>query len=202
MPPCRRRKRCQSPATPDQGPIGGRSMAKRTILTFDHLRDIVDYNPTTGEFTTRPRKIGWTCNRKGNARTRLSYRVVALEGKNHLEHRLAWFWMTGQWPPADAVVDHINGDATDNRWSNLRLSTHSQNMQNRTRMNKNNSSGLTGAYRIQSKGLTGSKGGKQWFSLIGTRHLGSFSTKEEAHEAYKKAALELYGEFAPDRLKR
>jgi hypothetical protein len=163
-------------------------MAKQRILTAALLREIVNYNPQTGEFTKQPIKIGWTC---GKARWR--YRVVAVEGKNHLEHRLAWFWMTGQWPPIGSVVDHINGDATDNRWSNLRLATPSQNQQNRARVNKNNSSGLTGAYKKR-------KGDSRWFSMLGKRHLGTFATKNAAHDAYRRAALAEYGDFAPRRL--
>lgn len=61
-------------------------MAKSTILTIERLREIADYNPETGEFTRRPTKLGWTCGKP-----RWRYRVVTLEGKNHLEHRLAWF---------------------------------------------------------------------------------------------------------------
>jgi hypothetical protein len=166
-------------------------MAKQTILTAARLREIVNYNPETGEFTSQPTRIGWECGKA--QRRNYRYRVVRVEGKNHLEHRLVWFWVTGQWPPISSVVDHINGDATDNRWVNLRLASPSQNQRNRTRINKNNSSGLTGVYKKR-------KGDKRWFSMLGKQHLGTFATKDEAHEAYRRAALAAYGDFAPDRL--
>jgi hypothetical protein len=166
-------------------------MAKHSLLTSARLREIASYNPKTGEFMSQPIRIGWNCGGKQRRPYPYIYRIVAIDGKNYLEHRLAWFWMTGEWPPSDAVIDHINGDSTDNRWENLRLATLSQNQRNRTRMNKNNPNGLTGAYR---------RSDKRWVSWLGKRYLGTFATKEEAHEAYRKAALEKYGEFAPKRL--
>lgn len=165
-------------------------MAKDKIA-YERLRDLVDYNPETGEFTKRPTRIGWTCGKRNGYR----YRVVAVEGKNYLENILAWFFMTGQWPPVGLIVDHKNGDATDNKWGNLRLATPSGNQQNRARINKNNTSGLTGAYKKR-------KGDTHWFSVRGKRYLGKFATKEEAHEAYRKAVLEEFGDFAPERLKK
>jgi hypothetical protein len=86
-------------------------------------------------------------------------------------------------------VDHINGDPLDNRKVNLRICTHAENMHNQ-RLPKNNTSGLKGA----------SWDGKHWVAQIGfggkVRKLGKFSTPEEAHAAYCKAAVELHGEFA------
>jgi septal ring-binding cell division protein DamX len=93
-------------------------------------------------------------------------------------------------------IDHINGDSTDNRWNNLRLATHSENQWNRTRINKNNTTGLTGAYYNQKR-----RENRRWYSQLENKFLGSFATKEEAHEAYKKAVSDKYGIYLPDRLK-
>lgn len=46
-------------------------------------------------------------------------------------HVIAYFMVTGVWPPEDKCIDHINGDGTDNRWENLRLVTRSENQMNR-----------------------------------------------------------------------
>lgn len=87
-------------------------------------------------------------------------------------------------------VDHINHDTLDNRRSNLRIVTVTQNNQN-MRKPRVNTSGYKGVF---------SSAGGRWRARIrhnGSRtHLGIFATREEAWEAYKQAALRLHGEFA------
>lgn len=87
-------------------------------------------------------------------------------------------------------IDHIDGDGLNNRRGNLRLATHSQNMQNRP-LFKNNKSGF--------KGVSYRKDSKCWRAEIlskGDRHiLGKFNCPTAAHFAYVKASRELHGEF-------
>lgn len=88
-------------------------------------------------------------------------------------------------------VDHINMDHLDNRKENLRICTRSENMRNRGK-NKNNKSGYKGVswFARDSKWVAGIKhNGKR-------KYLGLFDDPALAHEAYKKVALELHGEFA------
>lgn len=86
------------------------------------------------------------------------------------------------------LVDHINGDTLDNRKSNLRACSNGQNICN-SKLRKDNSSGLRGAYRADNK----------WSSCIRVdgfrKHLGTFATKEEAHAAYIAAAKKHHGDF-------
>ena len=89
------------------------------------------------------------------------------------------------------IVDHINGDYTDNRRSNLRICTHSQNQGNRKSLNRNNTTGYRGIAQLPSG---------RWCAHIKRNrrkfHLGVYATPEEAARAYDKAALDHYGEFA------
>lgn len=88
-------------------------------------------------------------------------------------------------------VDHINGNTLDNRRENLRLSTRSENNMNKGKQ-RNNKSGYKGVYFC--------KWTNRWAAQIVVNRkkklIGRFDTPEEAHEAYKAAALELHGEFA------
>ncbi|MDA6380520.1 HNH endonuclease signature motif containing protein [Escherichia coli] len=67
--------------------------------------------------------------------------MIMINGKAYPAHRLAWLIVYGTMP--DGFIDHINRVRTDNRISNLRLVTHSENMQNR-KIQKNNKSGYRG----------------------------------------------------------
>ena len=88
--------------------------------------------------------------------------------------------------------DHVNGDTLDNRRTNLRVATPSQNQYNRG-ISRNNNSGFKGVCYAP-------RGGKPWRADIGfqgtRKFLGQFHTAEEAHAAYAKAAEALHGEFA------
>ena len=94
-------------------------------------------------------------------------------------HRLAWAYIHGEAP---AVIDHINGDATDNRIANLRPATLSVNNRNAS-MSKANTSGFNGVVYAKSK--------RRWKAQVAqglngkrtTIHLGYFKTKDEAAEA-------------------
>jgi hypothetical protein len=89
------------------------------------------------------------------------------------------------------LVDHINGDGLDNRRSNLRSATNAENSKNQ-RIPVNNTSGF--------KGVAWHKRDMRWQAYIrlddGRRHLGTFTTAEDAAYAYDAAARELFGEFA------
>jgi hypothetical protein len=90
-------------------------------------------------------------------------------------------------------VDHVNGNPLDNRRSNIRLATPSQNMMNK-KLTKANHSGFKGVSRDPRHAHS------RWVANITIqrkqKYLGTFDTKELAHAAYCAAAAELHGEFA------
>ncbi len=112
-------------------------------------------------------------------------------------HNEVWEKMMGAALPRGFLVDHINGDKLDNRKSNLRLATRSDNEANkqkrRTHAGKATSSRYKGVSKMKNRN-------KCWKATI-TREkrqmsLGVYYTEEEAAKAYNKAALEHFGEFA------
>lgn len=95
--------------------------------------------------------------------------------------------------PKGLFVDHKNNDSLDNRRSNLRLATPSQNRQNQRRANMDNPTGYKGVDRPHP--ITGRFRAR----IVLNRkyiNLGFFATAEEAAQAYGEAADRLYGEFA------
>lgn len=159
----------------------------------DLLRSLMAYNPETGVFTrlvaTRGKggrkPIG---ARAGFLNARDGRFYIDIHGKRYAAHRLAWLYMTGTWP---SEVDHKNRIPSDNRWSNLRVATRSQNNAN-VGLKSHNTSGVKGVCWDRSRGL--------WLAQISVdtkrMHLGRFSSKEEAAAAYARAAIQHFGEFA------
>ena len=160
------------------------------MLTAEHLREILHYDPATGIFTWRVKPSGSVKagDRAGSPNDR-GYLGIGIDYHLHISHRLVWLYVYGEWPKKH--IDHINGNTSDNRLINLREATIQQNQAN-SALRKDNKSGLKGA-RWHSRD-------KCWCSSIRkngkSRHLGYFDTAKEAHAAYCTAAIEAFGEFA------
>lgn len=160
-----------------------------TSLSIDRLKEVLDYDPEAGVFTwknpTSDRMhVGEIAGRVANG-----YRAIQIDGVRYYAHRLAWFWMTGEWP--EAFVDHKNLCKDDNRWVNLREATVSQNGQN-ARVKKINGTKLKGVRLDKRRGLfyAGITVSRQF------NWLGYFDCPVAAHLAYAVAADKLFGEFA------
>ena len=91
--------------------------------------------------------------------------------------------------PHGVIVDHIDQNGLNNTRHNLRVCTRAENNYNKGKQ-KNNTSGFKGVSRDRRK----------WCAVIWMnrtrKHLGFFSTPEEAARAYDAAARELHGDFA------
>lgn len=164
------------------------------MLTHERLLEVVYYDLSTGIFTwiaklSRKTVIG---SRAGTIRPPRMYRVITIDGGKYYEHRLAWLYVTGRWPPVE--IDHKNTVVDDNRFDNLREATGTQNQGNRNR-GKNNTSGV--------KGVHFNKKDDRWQASISMKgryvYLGQSSDLSEAAGWYEKAAKQYFKEFArPD----
>ena len=121
------------------------------------------------------------------------YLYISVNGLTYVAHRLAWLYMTGKWPTV--LIDHKNGDKMDNRFANLREATYLQNFWNRGKRS-DNTSGYKGVSYNRKLKKYGARVTVKKNGVTEHNHIGVFDTAEEAYEAYKKAALEAFGEFA------
>lgn len=118
----------------------------------------------------------WETNKAGYLQIR-----VRVDGKQKWVslHRLLM-------DPGALSVDHVDGDPRNNQRSNLRLATQAQNMRN-VRAHKDNAAGLKGVSFLRGRA-------KPWRARV--MCAGYYATAQEAHEAYKRGAERLHGEFA------
>lgn len=153
------------------------------------VKSLLLYEPGTGIFTWKVNrayiiKAGEVagCDHQG-------YTRITVAGRAVLAHRLAWFYVHGKWPEMD--IDHVNRSLSDNRISNLRLCTHSENMANK-KTQVNNKADL--------KGVSWDKKSNKWRAQIAKDgkkfHLGFFVDPSEAHAAYVSASIQKHGQFA------
>lgn len=171
------------------------------MLTHERVRHLLDYDPNTGIFTWKVTRNGISAGKTSGAQVgrpagspdKNGYLVICLDGKKYWAARLAFFWMTGQWPRHDA--DHRNRNPSNNQWTNLRDATTSQNMQNK-RIQKNNSVGLKGVGRHKIKGIWTGKYRARIKTPDRHLHLGLFDCPAAANLAYVVAADIHFGEFA------
>ena len=153
-------------------------------LSLERLRQVLRYDPETGNFywthrDTIKKKLGTNASIVRSH----GYLNICIDSTYYYTHRLAWFYVHGEWPK---VIDHIDGDKTNNRIENLRSVSQKCNVENVLKTRKHNKSGILGA--VKSKygfyaRLTSQ--GKQIY-------LGHYKTAEEAHNVYLKAKRQLH----------
>lgn len=178
-------------------------MAKRPLPSPEVLRQLLRYEPETGKLFWKERGPEWfkTKDRRGpewamrgwnsafagkEAFTTLTngYRQGSVFGRGCLAHRLIWAIVHGEHPPEE--IDHINGNRSDNRISNLRSVSSLDNAKNICRRS-DNSSGTTGVMWNRASG--------KWRARIMVDqkeiHLGQFADIQAAIAARKAAEWKL-----------
>jgi hypothetical protein len=146
-------------------------------LTAEQLRQLINYDPDTGIFTwirgispqarvTPGSVAGWLGTNH--------YYYIKIGGQLYAAGRLAWLYMTGEWPLDE--VDHRDLNSANNRWPNLRSATRSQNCANKSPMS-NSTTGIKGIYFDKTRA-----GEKRWKAHIGInghqRSLGWFQSAD------------------------
>lgn len=148
------------------------------LPSVSRLNELFVYEQDTGLLRRRkPRKnrVAFGCCSMSTS----GHYQVYVDGKLYAAHRVVWAIATGEAPPEDMDIDHANRIKTDNRWGNLRLATRSQNATN-----------IAPRGRVGAKGVSLVRGRFRASITVGnkTRHIGYFSSAEDASAAYKSAA--------------
>lgn len=152
-----------------------------TVITQERLKQLLNFNPETDEFTRKTTVGSRKAGTKAGTIARNGYVNIVIDRRSYLGHRLAWLWMTGNFPVNE--VDHINHARSDNRWVNLRDVPRSVNHENRVNARKGSKTGVLGVRYSPRR--------HHFFSEIKVDgrylYLGSFKTLEEARAAYLEA---------------
>ncbi len=158
------------------------------MITQERLKELLHYDPETGIFMriTSPLQRNDLLGKVAGHNTGSGYKRICIDGYKYYCHRLAWLYMTGNWP--DQEIDHISGKRDDNSWGNLRDVSRKINAQNFTKPRSDNKSGYLGVSFDKQK--------KKWVARIKIENvykfLGYFFNKEEAHQAYIKGKREYH----------
>ena len=152
-------------------------------LTAERLRELVHYDPDTGIFTRKTDRGGFAVGSAMGCVSHRGYSKICIDKRRYYAHRLAWLYMHGETPK---VVDHINGNTSDNRLTNLRNVDQAGNLQNMRQRKRRNISGFVGVTPKR----------KKWCAKLSLNNkpvnLGVFDTKEAAYAAYVEAKRRLH----------
>lgn len=100
-------------------------------MTKQELLSRLTYHPESGTFSWKhTARRGFVGKLAGHV-NRNGYTTIRLDGKLYLAHRLVWLAETGNFP--SRYIDHLNRNPADNRFSNLRDCSHTENMRNTAR---------------------------------------------------------------------
>jgi hypothetical protein len=160
------------------------------MITAERLREVLRYSPIVGVFEWRiaGRRIrpGYLA---GCASKTSGYIKICIDRKQYSGQNLAWLYMTGKWP--EVVIDHKDGDRSNNAFNNLRPATRAQNAANARRA-AHNKSGEKGVFFCNTS--------RRWKAQIKTGGSIAFSkmykTLDEAVAGIREAREKLLGEFA------
>ncbi len=164
--------------------------ALRIAPSIDSLKEILNYCPDSGEFRWKKR-IGFKAvvGQLAGSYSGGGYLYLSVLGYRQLAHRMAFAFQTGAWP--EGVIDHIDGDPGNNKWSNLRDVPEGKNRFN-LRRSKTNSSGTKGVSKCSTTG--------KWRARIRAHgeeiDLGRYAESSDAAKVYILASKRVHGEHA------
>ncbi len=152
-------------------------MKARPLPSQEELAHLFCYDPDTGNLCAKIRLSKKTlAGQVLKCKNKKGYLHFNFNGRFYYAHRVVWKLCTGEEPN---IIDHINGDKSDNRLTNLRSVTSSQ--------NNLNQKDAKGYYKVKNSNPP------RYVVELQGRYLGSFSSTEEAQGVYFEARRKLGG---------
>jgi hypothetical protein len=173
-------------------------MMKTENVCASNVKKLIDFDLASGEYFWKKRqrsmfKTERDCNAWNTMHAGKSvfksphsegYRRIAIGGVRLLAHRVIWAYHHGEWP--NGMIDHINGNRSDNRLENLRVVSSLDNARNARYSDR------TGLGCI---GVRWDRANSKWRAAIGiggrkTKHIGMFVNLDDAINARKLAEVQ------------
>ncbi len=151
---------------------------------FRYEPDGTLWHKEQNKFKKMNRPVGYK-TKKGYLRVTV---IINGKRKNFFVSNIVWEMFNGPITPG-MKIDHKNNIVYDNRIENLQELTNRENTAKQVKR-KDNTSGYKGVTLVKNTG----KYQARIFPNGKTVSLGCFNTPEEAHEAYKKAAVHYFGQ--------
>jgi len=160
------------------------NLVRKGVEYYEPAKKYLDYDEDSGE-------LRWAHNcRVAGGITNRGYIHVRLRGTKLLAHRIVWYMAYGELPDH---IDHINGCKTDNRLSNLRACSASENVANQHTLRSNNTSGCNGVVwfpKLNKWGVTIQYKGESTYK-------GVFRNKRDAIRTRAEAERDMFGTVTP-----
>ena len=154
------------------------------MITVELLNELFDYRD--GKLYWKKSSKGRTVGREAGSVNSAGYRIVMINYKHYLAHRIIYFMFNNKFTQ---YVDHIDCDKLNNRIENLREATVNQNHQN-TKLDGRNKTGVKNVSKRGNKYRVGFTHHRK------SIHCGYYDTLEEAEKAAKINRIKLHQEFA------
>lgn len=167
--------------------------AKETVFSLGVLKESFSYDENTGEFRSINKKSKRHFGKLAGTSMKSGYiRLGARIGGKltyFLAHRVAWAFCHDSWPAR--FIDHKDRVKSNNRLCNLRDVDRSVNAYNYSRRGKNKT-GYRGVF-VDRRWTN-----ERYNASYGKKHLGSFSTAEDARDCYRAYVDQIHDEIIKD----